>query len=93
MISNYSSIIVGYALQDFIVADGEVCGAIKNKPLQADNIRVIIKTSGFRDIFFNEAVFCADSGMIVETGEESYETAPGRQLCLIRIQKTLMRAE
>ena len=63
LISNYSSIIVGYALQDFIVADGEVCGAIKNKPLQADNIRVIIKTSGFRDI--------------VETGEESYETAPG----------------
>ena len=77
LISNYSSIIVGYALQDFIVADGEVCGAIKNKPLQADNIRVIIKTSGFRDIFFNEAVFCADSGMIVETGEESYETAAG----------------
>lgn len=77
LISNYSSIIVGYALQDFIVADGEVCGAIKNKPLQADNIRVIIKTSGFRDIFFNEAVFCADSGMIVETGEESYETARG----------------
>lgn len=77
LISNYSSIIVGYALQDFIVADGEVCGAIKNKPLQADNIRVIIKTSGFRDIFFNEAVFCADSVMIVETGEESYETAPG----------------
>lgn len=77
LISNYSSIIVGYALQDFIVADGEVCGAIKNKPLQADNIRVIIKTSGFRDIFFNEAVFCADSGMIVETGEESYETVPG----------------
>ena len=77
LISNYSSIIVGYALQDFIVADGEVCGAIKNKPLQADNIRVIIKTSGFRNIFFDETVFCADSGMIVETGEESYETAPG----------------
>ena len=77
LISNYSSIIIGYALQDFIVADGEVCGAIKNKPLQADNIRVIIKTSGFRDIFFNEVVFGADSGMIVETGEESYETAPG----------------
>lgn len=80
LISNYSSIIVGYALQDFIVADGEVCGAIKNKPLQVDNIRVIIKTSGFRDIFFNEAVFCADSGMIVETGEESYETAPGEMV-------------
>ena len=80
LISNYSSIIVGYALQDFIVADGEVCGAIKNKPLQADNIRVIIKTSGIRDIFFNEAVFCADSGMIVETGEESYETAPGEMV-------------
>ena len=77
LISNYSSIIVGYALQDFIVADGEVCGAIKNKPLQADNIRVIIKTSGFRDIFFDETVFCADSGLIVETGEGSYETAPG----------------
>ena len=78
LISNYSSIIVGYALQDFIVADGEVCGAIKNKPLQADNIRVLITSSlTILVTFFNEAVFCADSGMIVETGEESYETAPG----------------
>lgn len=80
LISNYSSIIVGYSLQDFIVADGEVCGAIKNRPLLADNIRVIIKTSGFRDIFFNETVFSADSGMIVETGDEAYEAAPGEEV-------------
>lgn len=39
------------------MADGEVCGAIKNKPLQADNIRVIIKTSGFRDIFLMKQFF------------------------------------
>ena len=58
------------------MADGEVCGAIKNKPLQADNIRVIIKTSGFRDILFNEADFSADTGKIDETGEESNETSP-----------------
>ena len=76
-ISNYSSIIVGYALQDFIVADGEVCGAIKNKPLQADNIRVIIKTNGFREIFFDETIFSAEAGMIIENGDESYETLPG----------------
>lgn len=77
VIKNSSSIIVGYALQDFIVADGEVCGAIKNKPLQADNIRVIIKTNGFKDIFFTETTFSADSVIQVEYGEESLQIFPG----------------
>ena len=77
IIKNASSIIVGYALQDFIVADGEVCGAIKNKPLQADNIRVIIKTNGFKDIFFTETTFSADSVIQVEYGEESLQISPG----------------
>ncbi|MDD6333223.1 MAG: SpoIID/LytB domain-containing protein [Clostridia bacterium] len=77
VIKNSSSIIVGYALQDFIVADGEVCGAIKNKPLQADNIRVIIKTNGFKDIFFTETTFSADSVIQVEYGEESLQISPG----------------
>lgn len=78
VIKNSSSIIVGYALQDFIVADGEVCGAIKNKPLQADNIRVIIKTNGFKDIFFTETTFSADSVIQVEYGEESLQISPGK---------------
>lgn len=77
VIKNSSSIIVGYALQDFIVADGEVCGAIKNKSLQADNIRVIIKTNGFKDIFFTETTFSADSVIQVEYGEESLQISPG----------------
>lgn len=77
VIKNSSSIIVGYALQDFIVADGEVCGAIKNKPLQADNIRVIIKTNGFKNIFFTETTFSADSVIQVEYGEESLQISPG----------------
>ena len=75
-VNDYNSIVVGYDLQDFIVADGEVCGAVKNRVLQADNIRVIIKTTGYKDIFFDEVQFSADGEMTVSYTGGKEEIAP-----------------
>ena len=47
----YDEIIVGYSLQRFIVANGKVCGAIIGEELKHDNIRVMLKTTGYKDLF------------------------------------------
>jgi len=75
-VNDYNSIVVGYDLQDFIVAEGEVCGAVKNRILQADNIRVIIKTTGYKDIFFDEVQFSADGEITVSYSDGEEKVAP-----------------
>ena len=46
-----SDILVGYNLTDFVVAEGKVCAAIIARDLHADNIRVMVMTTGFTSIF------------------------------------------
>lgn len=59
-IKNYTDIVVGYDLQNFIVAQGKICGAIISKPLNADNIRVLVKTSGFESLFHENVILTSD---------------------------------
>lgn len=68
-VKTYEDIVVGYSLQDFIVADGKVCGAIISKPLKVDNIRVIIKTNGFSSIFHQNVSFTCDTPFSITHGE------------------------
>ena len=67
-IKTYTDIVVGYSLQDFIVADGEICGAIISKPLNADNIRVLIKTNGFNSLFHNNVQISSDNNFTLYYG-------------------------
>jgi len=67
-IKTYSDIVVGYELQDFIVADGEICGAIISKPLNADNIRVLIKTNGSSSLFHNNVQISSDNNFTLYFG-------------------------
>lgn len=46
-----SDILVGYNLTDFVVANGKVCAAIVSRSLHADNIRVMVMTTGFTSLF------------------------------------------
>ena len=58
---NYDEIIVGYSLQRFIVANGKVCGAIIGEELKHDNIRVMLKTTGYKDLFHSSVSLSSDS--------------------------------
>ena len=46
-----TDILVGYDLTDFVVAEGEVCAAIISRDLHADNIRVMVMSTGFTSLF------------------------------------------
>ncbi len=76
-VSDYQDIIVGYSLQDFIVADGNVCGAVINRNIEVDNVRVLIKSTGYTSIFHKSASVTCDTDFLVVSGDKVLEYEAG----------------
>lgn len=66
----YEDILVGYELQDFIVADGVICGAIIQYPFEVKNIRIILRNSGFESIYHDEVEVTCDGDYYIMSGKE-----------------------
>jgi stage II sporulation protein D len=64
-----SSILVGYENTDFIVSNGRISAAIITESIKAENIRVLIKTSGFKSYFHDKVEFTATDDFIVSSDE------------------------
>ncbi len=69
-LKDYGSLIVGYDLQDFIVADGKICGAVISKPLNADTVRVLIKTDDFARLYHKDVTFSSDTAFTISCGDK-----------------------
>lgn len=65
-----NSILVGYDTTDFVVSGGRISAALIRESIKAENIRVLIHTSGFRDIYHEKVEFTATSDYIIRVGEE-----------------------
>lgn len=76
-VRTYSDIIVGYSLQDFVVAGGKICGAIISQSLTADNIRVLLKTTGHKDIFHEAVQLTSDQPFTVQCGDVTVHKEAG----------------
>lgn len=83
-VKSYNDIVVGYSLQDFIVADGKICGAAIMKKIDVSNIRVIIKTTGYKSIFHDYVELTSDKNYTVSFGEQVQQFAAGER---IKIEK------
>lgn len=81
-IKTFTDIVVGYSLQDFIVADGEICGAIISKPLNADNIRVLVKTNGSSSLFHNSVQITSDNNYTLYFGTSEEKHAAGEVISI-----------
>ncbi len=81
-VKTYKDIVVGYSLQDFIVADGKICGAAISKKIDVDNIRVIIKTNGFKSIFHDSIELTCDKNYTAYFGDEKCHFAAGERLSM-----------
>lgn len=66
-----SDILVGYCMQKFVVANGEICAALTTEKPEIDNIRVLIMTSGFNSLFHSEITLSCDSMAVLEYGDET----------------------
>lgn len=72
-----SDLLVGYDLQEFIVAKGKVCAALTVRPFDAERIRVLIMNTGFKSIFHQEVAMVSDSELKMTYGEKEETIAAG----------------
>lgn len=66
----YSDILVGYELQDFIVAEGEICGAIVLYPFEVQDIRIMIRNTGFESIYHDSVEVTCDGNYYIMSGND-----------------------
>lgn len=64
-------IVVGYDVQTFVVANGKICAAFIYNPVEAKNIRVLIKNSGYSNLFHSSVkVTCDGAFRITYDGQK-----------------------
>lgn len=90
-VSDYTSIIVGYALQDFIVAKGKICGAVKGQELVRKNIRVMLKTTGYKELFHQTVSLVSDSVMHIEQEDNKWDIPAGQVYTIDRNDENLKK--
>lgn len=63
------SIVLGYDTQEFVLEDGYVCAALTVEKFEADQIRVLLKTTGFSSTFHESVSVTCDYDFLVECGD------------------------
>lgn len=72
-----TDILVGYDLTDFVVADGKICAAIISRDLHADNIRVMVMSTGFTSLFHQRVSLTGTTDFTVSYGDVMESHAAG----------------
>ncbi len=69
------SILVGYDNTDFIVSEGKISAALISESIKAENIRVLIHTTGYKGVQHDKVEFTASSDFTVSNKkvEKSYK--------------------
>lgn len=70
-------ILVGYDLADFVVADGRICAAVIKRELKADDIRVLLMTTGYTSVLHDRITLTSDEGFTIKKGNEVIKVAAG----------------
>lgn len=83
------SILVGYENTDFVVSNGKISAALITGSIKADNIRVLLKTTGFKDIYHNKIVLTATTDFTVSTKKSSKSYKAGEKVTIKPSSKLL----
>lgn len=73
-------ILVGYDMQEFVVAKGKICAVLMVRSFAADRIRVLLMNEDFQGLYHSELCLTASGGMMLYQGEEVLEIASGETL-------------
>lgn len=70
-----NSILVGYETTDFVVSGGRISAALIRESIKAENIRVLLHTSDYKDIYHTSVELTATTDFVVKSGdmETTYE--------------------
>lgn len=71
------SILVGYKNTNFIVSGGKISAALITESIKAENIRVLLKTTDFQNIYHKKVELTATEDFTVSYGDDSDSYAGG----------------
>lgn len=77
-----NGILVGYDTTDFVVSGGKISAALIRESIKAENIRVLLHTSGYKDIYHSKVEIGATSDFLVRVGESETGYSAGETLTL-----------
>lgn len=75
-----NDLLVGYNVTEFIVADGKISAGLNMQDLIVDNIRVLIKTNNFENIFHENVVLTGDTDYTIYYGDKEEKHTANEQV-------------
>lgn len=76
------SILVGYETTDFVVSDGKISAALIKESIKAENIRVLIKTTDFEDIYHKKVELTANKDFTISSKGKKTNFAAGDKVTI-----------
>ncbi|ADL04773.1 SpoIID/LytB domain-containing protein [Lacrimispora saccharolytica] len=77
-----TDILVGYDIQDFVVAHGRICAALLVREFDAKSIRVLLMNTNFQSIFHSSVTLSAESGLALSYGEKVVNVPPKAEVII-----------
>ncbi len=75
-------VLVNYAVQEFIVGDGKICGVIMDAEPSIDNIRVVIMTDNYVGMYHDKVRISSDGEFTVACGGEIKLYGAGEEILI-----------
>lgn len=73
-------LLVGYDMQEFVVAKGKICAVLTVRSFMADSIRVLLMNDNFKELYHSGVTLQCPVPMTLLQGENSTEVAAGEVL-------------
>lgn len=77
-------ILLGYENQEFVLEDGKVCAALTVEEFQVDQIRVLLKTTGYTSVFHEHVTVSCTEDYLVECGDSEILVNGGESINIAR---------
>lgn len=77
-----NSILVGYETTDFVVSNGKISAALIMESIKAENIRVLLHTTGFKSIYHDKVEFTATSDYTIRIDDSETLYGAGETISL-----------
>ncbi|MBE5988619.1 stage II sporulation protein D [Lacrimispora xylanisolvens] len=77
-----TDILVGYDIQDFVVAHGKLCAALLVREFDAKTIRVLLMNTNFQSIFHPSVTLSSDTGLTLTYDKETVQVPPKAEVII-----------
>lgn len=83
------SILVGYSNTQFVLSENKICAALITQPIDASNVRVLLKTNQYKSIFHDFVTVTCKKPFYLYYGDEKKEYKAGKKVTIKKNSKYL----